>query len=138
MFDLYLYPQWPTPFPRARLGTYEDIKELVSDIAFTGQEVSDMLDGKIIRERYSLELSPKTMRRLKVESIASAHPEGMTEKEIGNVLGCSENAVQKALTKALKRLRDNPDVRTLYSSVNSRTQSGSAITSKITCTVKYY
>jgi hypothetical protein len=105
MFDLYFLPRYPVPFPRENLGTFTDLKELVKFLDFTATEIDALFDGKIVREKYCLELSPYIVRRFIIDELVRDNPDGYSKSDIAFINNESEHSVEKRYTRAINKMR---------------------------------
>ena len=114
MFELYMHPSWPAPFPHKLLGIYNDEETLIRDFQLTKGEVDSLLDGEVIRDRYSLCLAPETLRRLVIDDIRAANPDGLKEREIAVIEDMTLSAVKQVIHRAKEKIRSDRRLKETY------------------------
>lgn len=105
MIEVYELLMWPVPFPRKLVGDFETFEEITERLNLSEQEVNDGLDGKVIQEKYILELSPKWLLELEKEFNKKQRlTEGMDFHEIAIKLNIGAESAYKRFSRAQKKM----------------------------------
>lgn len=124
MFELYFvkdYEETQLPFSKKLIDTYEDEKSLIYDYDFTPEEFESAINGNVIRNKFLIKTSylflQERKRKKKIAKIIEANPEGIPDlQQIADITGRRYDTTYKLFQNAMKKLKNNRQLRDFYNS----------------------
>ena len=104
MFELYSVPSEEVFFPIKYIGHFDSPAAAMHRLGISAGDMGRLLDGKIAGG-YILEFDSHFMRDLAIDAVVQKHVDHLNCREIAQELCMNEDAVNKHLNNAVRKLK---------------------------------